>query len=570
MPRFPALATALALAATTTALPARFADTVSEFRADDRSIRESFDLPWTESSFSRRAALIATWEKRLAETPWEPLSQEERIDWLLLGNHLKGETDSLQLARRRLKEMAPLLPFREGIEQLTQARLSRTGSDPATAAATLAAIPGPLRSWKEETEASRKAATAGKAPPPVTPSSALRAAAATDAIRESLEAWFRFHDGYQPDFSWWTRQPFSKAREALEQHAKYLREELASQKAQPDDPLVGDPIGPEALAADIARELIPYSAPELIGIAEREFAWCEEEMRRAATAMGTNPKDALERVKRAHVPPGGQADLAAAEAARSIAFLRKHDLVSIPPLCEEIWRLEMIPPDAQKTLPYAVYGQPAMRVAYPTDAMAHEDKLAAMRGNNRHFLRIVTPHELIPGHHLQRFSADRSRTWRSLFSTPFFVEGWALHWEMLYWDRNYAESPEDRIGMLFWRMHRCARIIVSLRFHLGMMTPAEMIDFLVQRVGHETAGATSEVRRYIGGAYGPLYQAAYMLGGLQLRALHRELTGGGQMSQRAFHDAVLAENAIPFALVRAALTSEPLTKSWLPTWKFAE
>jgi hypothetical protein len=286
--------------------------------------------------------------------------------------------------------MAPLLPFHESIQQLTGARLSRTGSDPATSAAKLAAIPAPLRSWKEQTEARRKEAAASKAPPPVSPSTALRAAAATDAIRQSLEAWFRFHDGYQPDFSWWTRQPYAKAHEALEQHARYLREELAAQKGQPDDPLVGDPIGPDALAAGIGRELIPYSASELIAIAEREFAWCEDQLRHAAEAMRCTTRDALETVKRAHVPPGGQADLAAAEAVRAIAFLRKHDLVTIPPLCEEIWRLEMIPPDAQKTLPYAVYGQPAMRVAYPTDAMAHEDKLAAMRGNNRHFLRIVT------------------------------------------------------------------------------------------------------------------------------------------------------------------------------------
>ena len=37
--------------------------------------------------------------------------------------------------------------------------------------------------------------------------------------------------------------------------------------------------------------------------------------------------------------------------------------------------------------------------------------------------------------------------------------------------------------MLFWRKHRAARIIVSLEFHLGTMTPQEMIDFLIQRVG---------------------------------------------------------------------------------------
>jgi uncharacterized protein (DUF885 family) len=60
------------------------------------------------------------------------------------------------------------------------------------------------------------------------------------------------------------------------------------------------------------------------------------------------------------------------------------------------------------------------------------------------------------------------------------------------------------------------------------MQPAEMVDFLVKRVGHEVDGATAEVRRYIGGDYGPLYQAAYMLGGLQIRALYKELVTSGR------------------------------------------
>ena len=66
-------------------------------------------------------------------------------------------------------------------------------------------------------------------------------------------------------------------------------------------------------------------------------------------------------------------------------------------------------------------------------------------------------------------------------------------------------------------------------------------------------GATSEVRRFIGGDYSPLYQCAYMIGGLQLRALHKELVGGGKMSDWEFHDAVLTYNAIPIELIRAGM-----------------
>ena len=73
--------------------------------------------------------------------------------------------------------------------------------------------------------------------------------------------------------------------------------------------------------------------------------------------------------------------------------------------------------------------------------------------------------------------------------------------------------------MLFWRMHRCARIIFSLKYHLGEWTPQQCIDFLVDRVGHERANAEGEVRRSFYGGYKPLYQIGYMIGGLQFMAL---------------------------------------------------
>jgi uncharacterized protein (DUF885 family) len=123
--------------------------------------------------------------------------------------------------------------------------------------------------------------------------------------------------------------------------------------------------------------------------------------------------------------------------------------------------------------------------------------------------------------------------------------------------------------MLFWRMHRAARIIFSLRFHLGAWTPAECIDFLVDRVGHERANAAAEVRRSFNGTYPPLYQLAYMMGGLQFRALHGELVESGKMTDRAFHDAVLTGGSMPVEMVRARLAKTPLARDHRASWKYA-
>ena len=123
--------------------------------------------------------------------------------------------------------------------------------------------------------------------------------------------------------------------------------------------------------------------------------------------------------------------------------------------------------------------------------------------------------------------------------------------------------------MLVWRLHGCPRVLVRLDFHLGRMKPQKVVDFLVNRVGHERLGATAEVRRSIGDGYGALYQAAYMIGGLQLKALHDELVRPGEMSERQFNDTVLKFNAIPIELIRAGMRNLPLSADSTSTWRFA-
>jgi hypothetical protein len=283
--------------------------------------------------------------------------------------------------------------------------------------------------------------------------------------------------------------------------------------------------------------------------------------------FGDDWHKALEFVKNKYVEPGKQTDLIRELALEAIEYVEKNDLVTVPPLARESWRMEMMSPERQLVNPFFTGGE-VISVSYPTNAMSHEAKMMSMRGNNPHFSRATVQHELIPGHHLQGFMTARYKPYRGLFSTPFWGEGWALYWELLLWDRGFAKTPEDKIGMLFWRSHRCARIIFSLSFHMEKMTPQQCIDLLVNRVGHEPDNAAGEVRRSFAGNYGPLYQAAYLLGGMQLHALHKELVDSGKMTNRAFHDTILKENRIPIEMARAILTKQKLTRDFKSSWKF--
>ncbi|MBI3721268.1 MAG: DUF885 family protein, partial [Fimbriimonas ginsengisoli] len=390
-----------------------------------------------------------------------------------------------------------------------------------------------------------------------------------DSLRDTLKNWFRFYNGYDPGFTWWDAAPYKAADESLEAYAVFLREKIVGVKPGDKETIVGDPIGREALVSELAYEMIPYTPEELIDLANREFAWCETEMKRASRELGYGDDwhKALEYVKTRYVEPGKQPALIRDLARDAVAFLDQHDLVTVPPLARDTWRMEMMSPERQLVNPFFTGGE-VISVSYPTETMNEEQKLMSMRGNNIHFSHATVFHELIPGHHLQGFMAARYRPWRGVFETPFFVEGWSLYWEMLLWDMDFNKTPEDRVGALFWRMHRCARIIFSLSFHLEKMSPQECIDFLVNRVGHERENAAGEVRRSFRGNDGALYQCAYLLGGLQIRALHREMVESGKMTNRAFHDAVLKENAIPIEMVRASLTGQKLSRDFVSTWKF--
>ncbi|HEY4218787.1 MAG TPA: DUF885 family protein, partial [Gemmatimonadaceae bacterium] len=284
---------------------------------------------------------------------------------------------------------------------------------------------------------------------------------------------------------------------------------------------------------------------------------------------GDDWKKAQEKVKMSFVPEGHQPEAMLKLYNESVEFLKKHDLITIPPIAEETWRMRMIPPQQQLISPFFLGGE-VLQISYPTDEMNHDDKLMSMRGNNPHFSNATVFHELNPGHHLQGFMDARYNSQRRLFSTPFWSEGQSLYWEMFVWDHGFDVTPEDRLGALFWRMHRSARIIFSLNFHLGKMTPEQAVQFLVDSVDFERANAEGEVRRSFNGSYPPLYQMAYMIGGLQLRALHHELVDSKKMTERQFHDAVLEGGPMPIAMVRARLEKIPLTRAGAAPWRFAD
>ena len=197
-----------------------------------------------------------------------------------------------------------------------------------------------VKKAKEAVEAGRKADAAAGAMK-VSPVLGLRASRAVDRVLGSFRDWCEYNEGFKPEFSWWMKDLKPQVETALGEYSKYLREEIAGVKGKLDDPLIGDPIGRDSLLSDLKAEHVAATPEEFVQLAETEFAWCEAEMKKASNAMGFGDdwKGALAKVKKSAAPPGGQDTLVRDQSRAVIKFLRDRDLITIPTLCEESWRI---------------------------------------------------------------------------------------------------------------------------------------------------------------------------------------------------------------------------------------
>ncbi|HEU4712039.1 MAG TPA: DUF885 family protein [Pyrinomonadaceae bacterium] len=582
--------------------PANGKTPVSEMRAaierysvDRGSLARSYPVNVSTTRRDRFKKFYSDQLASLNAVNFDSMSQDGKVDYILFRNHLEYELRQIDIQAKQFAEIQPLIPFAKTIIDLEETRRRMEPIDSAKVAATL----NELRKQIDDRRRSPEVLQAKK-------TVANRAVAAINGLRGNLRNWYTFYNGYDPIFTWWNEEPYRSVDQSLTNYSNFISERVvgirtenpqgqtpatrgpggggqgggpgagggfqrntSAARAGDSSDIVGDPIGREALISELRSEMIPYTPEEIIAIGEKEMAWCENEMKKASRELGYGDDwhKALEHVKNLYVEPGKQPQMIRDLALEAIKFVEDNNLVTVPELARESWRMEMMTPERQLVSPFFLGGETIL-VSFPTNTMAHEQKMMSMRGNNIYFSRATVHHELIPGHHLQGFMAARYKPYRAVFGTPFWSEGNALYWELLLWDLNFAKTPEQRIGMLFWRMHRCARIIFSLSFHLEKMTPQECIELLVNKVGHERDNATAEVRRSFDGSYGPLYQIAYLIGGIQQYAMHKELVGSGKMTNRQYNDALLKENRIPIEMLRAAITNQKLTRDFTTTWRF--
>ena len=536
-------------------------DVLVWFNSDEHGLSRRYPIEFSPAACREFAVFYDEWDAELEKIDFDGLSVPGRVDYHLLRQRIANGRLHREQERKRYEESKVWLPFAEAVIEIEERRLAIEPIDPEAAA-------GKLNDACKATMAVAERLAKPGENADLDPAAGAVVLACARKLKAQLENWYKERNGYDPLISWWAEKPYRELTDTLDSYIKALETDIVGGKEGEIPPVANKPLGRDFIVNALRNEAIAYSPEELIEIAEKELAWCEAQMESVAEEQGypANRAAAIEHIKKMHVQPGEQPYQGKALADEAIAFLDANGLVSIPEHARRVWRQTMIPPETQMSYPF-LWGGETMGMSFSHSSMTHTQKLSSMRSNNIPFLRATVHHELIPGHHLQMYKQERCNIHRRGFGTPFCGEGWPLYWELLLFEKGFPKTPADRLGFLFWRLHRCARVMVVLGFHIGRYTIQDCLDLVIDRVGHELEGGTSQVSWLTAGGASPLYGAAYMLGGLQLMGLRRELVDGGRMTEPEFHDAVLAANSMPIELLRALLTDTPLARDYEPAWR---
>jgi uncharacterized protein (DUF885 family) len=216
----------------------------------------------------------------------------------------------------------------------------------------------------------------------------------------------------------------------------------------------------------------------------------------------------------------------------------------------------VVPPDELAVKPVQAAGADSQGAAYYEAGTP--ERMAALvvntsRINTRPMWEIETLalHEGVPGHHLQvaraqaipELPAFRRHGWYAAFG-----EGWALYAEGLGGELGFFRDPFSDFGRLADELLRAARLVVDTGIHAQGWPRQQALDYLNANTANPPSDNEVEVDRYIAQ---PGQALAYKIGQLRILALRRkaETTLGERFDERAFHDAVLENGALPLDLL---------------------
>jgi uncharacterized protein (DUF885 family) len=146
--------------------------------------------------------------------------------------------------------------------------------------------------------------------------------------------------------------------------------------------------------------------------------------------------------------------------------------------------------------------------------------------------------------------------WRAAFNSAN-VEGWGLYSEAIMMEHLPLEG---QLFTLLARLQRAGRMFMDPMVNLGLLSPEDAVDFMMNQIGLSEAMARSEADRYAFLAPGQATSYYYGYRNLQRLRTEVEMTLGDRFNQRKYHDFVLEQGLLPPDLLRKAVLEDFVPK----------
>lgn len=193
----------------------------------------------------------------------------------------------------------------------------------------------------------------------------------------------------------------------------------------------------------------------------------------------------------------------------------------------------------------------------PLDAMDEETAESYLREYNHWMLQILNIHEAIPGHYTQLVYANQSPSLiKSIFYNGAMVEGWAVYTERMMLEQGYGDFEKELWLMYYkWNLRVIANTILDYSIHNLDMTKAQALDLLINQAFQEKAEAEGKWRR---ATLSQVQLTSYYSGYREIYDFREELKAkqGADFDLKQFHEQFLSYGKAPVKHIKQLMRAK--------------
>lgn len=257
-------------------------------------------------------------------------------------------------------------------------------------------------------------------------------------------------------------------------------------------------------------------------------------------------------------------DDAKAALEQSTAFVREHDLMTLPDAPVDI----ILMPEFQRGVAVAYCDSPGpldknLKTFYAVSPIPDDwnDKQvdSFLREYNSRMIHLLSIHEGTPGHYLEGWhSAKFPSTLRAVLRSGLFAEGWAVYTERMMQEQGYLNNdPLFHLVQLKFYLRTISNAILDQGVHVDNWDREKAMHLMTHDTFQQESEAAGKwVRAQLTSAQLPTYFVGAQEHFDTRKAMQDKL--GDKFNLKAYHDQMLSYGAPPVRFARQLMLDQPI------------